>query len=68
MNQIDKFFTEDIEQFSKAYFDYLKKVFDKIDLTEINKFVELLLEARKSGSTVFFIGNEIGRASCRERV
>jgi len=57
MNQIDKFFTEDIEQFSKAYFDYLKKVFDKIDLTEINKFVELLLEARKSGSTVFFIGN-----------
>ena len=57
MNQIDKFFTEDIEQFSKAYFDYLKKVFDKIDLTEINKFVELLLEARESGATIFFMGN-----------
>ena len=42
MNQIDKFFTEDIEQFSKSYFDYLTEVFDKIDLTEINKFVELL--------------------------
>jgi len=57
MNQIDKFFTEDIEQFSKSYFDYLTEVFDKIDLTEINKFVELLLEARKSGATIFFMGN-----------
>ncbi len=57
MNQIDKFFTEDIEQFSKSYFDYLTEVFDKIDLTEINKFVELLLEARESGATIFFMGN-----------
>ena len=57
MNKIDKFFTEDIEQFSKSYFDHLKKIFDKVDLMEINKFVELLLEARKSGATIFFIGN-----------
>ena len=57
MNKIDKFFTEDIEQFSRSYFDHLKKIFDKVDLMEINKFVELLLEARKSGATIFFIGN-----------
>jgi len=57
MNRIDQFFTEDIEQFSRSYFDYLKDIFDKIDLTEINKFVKVILDARELGATIFFIGN-----------
>ena len=57
MNRIDGFFTENIEQFSKSYFSYLKEIFDKVDLSEIKIFVELLLSARKSGATIFFIGN-----------
>jgi D-sedoheptulose 7-phosphate isomerase len=57
MNNLDKIFTEDIEQYSKSYFNYLKKIFDKIDLSEIKNFVELIIDARERGSTVFFMGN-----------
>jgi len=57
MNKIDKIYSEDIVQFSKLYFDYLKEIFDKIDLTEIKKFVELLMAARERGATIFFVGN-----------
>jgi D-sedoheptulose 7-phosphate isomerase len=57
MNKIDSFFTEDIEQFSKSYFSYLKEIFDKIDRSEIKSFVEVLLAARESGATIFFMGN-----------
>ena len=57
MNRIDGFFTENIEQFSQSYFSYLKEIIDKVDLSEIKIFVELLLSARKSGATIFFIGN-----------
>jgi len=57
MNKIDNFFTEDIEQFSKSYFSYLKEIFDKVDLKEIKSFVEILLAARERGSTIFFTGN-----------
>jgi D-sedoheptulose 7-phosphate isomerase len=57
MNNIDKIFTEDIEQFSKSYFSYLKEIFDKINLSEIRSFIEILLAARERGATVFFMGN-----------
>ena len=57
MNKIDSFFTKDIEQFSKSYLSYLKEIFDKINLSEIRSFIEVLLSARESGATIFFIGN-----------
>ena len=57
MNKIDSFFTKDIEQFSKSYFSYLKEVFDKVNLLEIRQFAEILLAARESGATIFFMGN-----------
>ncbi len=57
MNRIDGFFTENIEQFSQSYFSYLKEIIDKVDLSEIKIFVELLLSSRESGATIFFIGN-----------
>lgn len=57
MNKIDKFYTNDIEKFSKSYFSYLKEIFDKVNLAEIKSFVEILLAARESGATIFFIGN-----------
>jgi len=57
MNKIDGFFTESIEQFSKSYFSYLKEIFDKVDLLEIRSFIEILLAARESGATIFFVGN-----------
>jgi D-sedoheptulose 7-phosphate isomerase len=57
MNQIDSFFSEDIEQFSESYLSYLKEIIDKINLSEIRSFVEILLAARESAATIFFIGN-----------
>jgi D-sedoheptulose 7-phosphate isomerase len=57
MNKIDNFFTKNIVQFSKSYFDYLKEIFDKINLLEIQVFVETILSARERGSTIFFMGN-----------
>ena len=57
MDRIDSFFTENIEKFSKSYFDYLKEIFDKIDLIEIQEFVKILLAARDRKKTIFFIGN-----------
>jgi len=57
MNRIDDFYTEDIEQFSRSYFDYLKEIFDKIDAVEVRKFAEVILDARELGTTIFFIGN-----------
>ncbi len=57
MNNLDRLFTEDIKTFSAAYIDYLKKILDDIDPSEIARFVEILLNARKSKKTVFFIGN-----------
>jgi len=57
MNKIDNFFTKNIEQFSKSYFDYLKEIFDKINLSEIQTFVETILFARECGNTIFFMGN-----------
>ncbi|MBT5399379.1 SIS domain-containing protein [bacterium] len=57
MNKIDSFFTEDVKQFSSSYFSYLKEIFDKISLSEIQIFVEILLAARENGTTIFFAGN-----------
>ena len=57
MNKIDSFFTENIKHFSRSYFEYLKEIFDKIDLSEIEAFIETILSARERGATIFFIGN-----------
>lgn len=57
MNNVDNFFSSDIELFSKAYFKYLSEVLDKVSLTEIRIFIESLLNARENDSRIFFIGN-----------
>ena len=56
-NNLDKIFTEDIEQFSRSYFDYLKQIFDEIDVYEIRNFIEVILDARERSATIFFMGN-----------
>lgn len=57
LNNVDRFFTPDIVEFSRSYFDYLKQVMDEIDVQSIRRFIEMLLDARERGATVFFIGN-----------
>jgi D-sedoheptulose 7-phosphate isomerase len=57
MNNIDKFFTLDPVAFSAAYLGYLQSVLRRVDIAEIGRFIETLLDARERGVTVFFIGN-----------
>ena len=59
MNKIDQIYSESlsINDYSKSYIDYLSSVLSNISLTDIEKFVEVLLEARERESSIFFIGN-----------
>jgi D-sedoheptulose 7-phosphate isomerase len=59
MNNIDKIFdnSNNVSEYSKSYLDYLNKVLSGISVSEIEDFVEVLLEARERGSNIFFIGN-----------
>ena len=59
MNNIDQIYSKslNINDYSKSYIDYLSSVLNNIALTDIEKFVEVLLEARERESSIFFIGN-----------
>ena len=59
MNNIDQIYSKslNINDYSKSYIDYLSSVLSNISLTDIEKFVEVLLEARERESSIFFIGN-----------
>ena len=59
MNNIDQIYSESlsIKDYSKSYIDYLSTVLNNISLKDIEKFVEVLLEARERESSIFFIGN-----------
>lgn len=57
MNNIDRLFTPDPVAFARSYLDYVETVLKRVDTQEIGRFIETLLDARKRGATVFFIGN-----------
>jgi D-sedoheptulose 7-phosphate isomerase len=57
MNNIDRFFTSNPSAFAEAYIKYLQSVLSGIDVSEIERFIEILLDARKREATVFFVGN-----------
>ncbi len=57
MNNIDRFFTADPIAFAQSYLEHLQSVLQHIDTAEIGRFIETLLDARKRGATIFFIGN-----------
>lgn len=57
MNNMDRFFTPDPAAFARSYLNYLQAVLQRVDTIEVGRFIETLLDARKRGATVFFIGN-----------
>lgn len=57
MNNIDRFFDPDAALFAKRYIEYLSRVLGGIDVGEIKRFIDTLLDARNRGATIFFIGN-----------
>jgi D-sedoheptulose 7-phosphate isomerase len=57
VNNIDRFFVEDAEEFSRRYLAYVTKVFHAIDVKQIAAFVDTLLRARERGAAIYFVGN-----------
>jgi D-sedoheptulose 7-phosphate isomerase len=57
MNNLDKIYTDHAEKFARQYLQYLQTVLQRIDCDAIGRFINLLLDARKRGAAVFFIGN-----------
>lgn len=57
MNNIDRLYTSDPVKFAGAYIEYLTSVLKGIDLSEIGRFIQTLLDARERNATIFFIGN-----------
>lgn len=57
MNNLDRIFTPDPSAFAEAYIKYLQSVLQSVDTAEIGRFIASLLDARRRGATVFFIGN-----------
>lgn len=59
MNKIDQIYSDSngIKDYSRLYMQYLASVLKSISLTDIEKFVEVLLEARERESSIFFMGN-----------
>ena len=43
--------------YAQRYFERLRQVLDGIDHSEIDRFVDLLLQARQSSRNIFFVGN-----------
>lgn len=59
-NNIEKFFKEtngDFKEFSKKYLSYFSDLCNKIDLNQLEKLKNVLLQARERGSMIYFIGN-----------
>jgi D-sedoheptulose 7-phosphate isomerase len=48
---------DQFSEYAKKYLERLRQVIDGINHIETERFVDLLLKARESGKTVFFVGN-----------
>ena len=49
--------TSTVASFASEYFKYLAHVLSQIDIGEIEKFVQILVDARDRDARVFFLGN-----------
>lgn len=59
MNQVDKIFNEakSPAEFTSNYFFHLSNILSKIDVSKVEEMINIILDARETGKTVFFIGN-----------
>ena len=59
MNNIETIYNNSSSpsEYISAYFKHLTQILSELDLSSIEKFIGLLLSARKEGKNVYFIGN-----------
>ncbi|MDA1110869.1 MAG: SIS domain-containing protein, partial [Nitrospinae bacterium] len=46
-----------LNDYYHSYVDYLHKLLDRLDGKSVEKVVEVFLQARKNGKTIYFVGN-----------
>ena len=58
-NQIEKIHADSPSpaNYTRAYLDYLSSLLAKVDDKAIGRFIELILETRENGKSIYFIGN-----------
>ena len=59
MNRIQELYSKsgNSKEYISGYFDYLSEIFKKINVDDLDNFIKLILDARETGNTVYFIGN-----------
>ncbi len=60
MNNIDRLYsetTDDIASFAKGYLQYLEQLLSQLNCQEVAEFIQCLMDARRRGARIFFIGN-----------
>jgi len=59
MNNVERIYAErsDPVEFADGYLGYLSEILTRLDRTQIARFIDALLEARRRSATVFFLGN-----------
>jgi D-sedoheptulose 7-phosphate isomerase len=59
MNNLEKIFANDQSAVSycKEYAAYLSKLLKELDFQAIEKVIDIFLQAREKGKTIFFVGN-----------
>ncbi len=59
MNELERIFAEakSAAQYSRLYIEHLRQILARLDFSAVEKFIEILDSARRTGQTVFFVGN-----------
>lgn len=64
MNQLDKIYNKNPMMYSRDYINYLNKILVEIDHESVARFINLILNCRNNGSSIYFIGNGGSAATC----
>lgn len=56
-NKLDEIYDGNFENFSRGYLDYVKTLIDSVEISKLNSFYEMIIEARLNNNKIFFIGN-----------
>ena len=53
-----------VKEYSNRYLNFMSNLFSTIDLSRIDKVIDIFLQARKKEKTIFLIGNGGSAATC----
>ena len=57
INNLDRIYSSNIQNFSNVYLGYLSSIFENINNKSIESFIKLIINKRNNNKNIFFIGN-----------